>query len=210
MNNRSVCRDWRSDIPRICAVHSGCQKLHIPEWITCEGLPTEIYNSLLSLRQGKIAGRYIATAISFLNTNPIFALSYASEAARIAYRLPAVRFILAKAAFACCNLTLALRNFRAARRLSGGLEPVPWIIRCLSKMNRSDEAVAVGNDVYALPAKPSVRQEIALAMAEARIKQGRPDLALLELQQVQFRVPYRDEALRLMHRLGALQESHNV
>ncbi|MCG6568366.1 tetratricopeptide repeat protein [Tessaracoccus sp. ZS01] len=124
---------------------------------------------------------HIWAAGQYIDTDPALAFRHAEAARRRAGRLPIVREAAAETAYAAGEFAVALREFRAIRRMSGGDELIPLIADCERALGRHHEALDVLNELN--PKHPDVNLHIECLLVEAGI---RDDLG------------QRDEALRLL------------
>ncbi|MDO5677894.1 MAG: hypothetical protein Q4G35_10360 [Propionibacteriaceae bacterium] len=137
-----------------------------------KGLPKDLADTVAA---------HIWAAGQLIDEDPELAFRHAEAARRRAGRLPIVREAAAETAYAAGEFQIALREFRAIRRMSGGDELIPLIADCERALGRHREALEVLNELN--PKNPDVNLHIECLLVEAGI---RDDLG------------QRDEALRLL------------
>ncbi|WP_074437019.1 hypothetical protein [Tessaracoccus massiliensis] len=124
---------------------------------------------------------HIWAAGQLIDTDPALAFRHAEAARRRAARLPIVREAAAETAYVAGEYAVALREFRAIRRMAGGDELIPLIADCERALGRHRDALEVLEELN--PKNPDVNLHIECLLVEAGI---RDDLG------------QRDEALRLL------------
>ncbi len=97
-----------------------------------KGLPKDLADTV---------GAHILAAGLLLDVDPELAHRHAEAARRRAGRLPIVREAAAEAAYAAGHYDIALREFRAIRRMNGGDELLPVIADCERALGRHREAL---------------------------------------------------------------------
>lgn len=137
-----------------------------------KGLPKDLADTVAA---------HIWAAGQLIDEDPALAFRHAEAARRRAGRLPIVREAAAETAYAAGEFAVALREFRAIRRMSGGDELIPLIADCERALGRHRDALEVLNELN--PRHPDVNLHIECLLVEAGI---RDDLG------------QRDEALRLL------------
>ncbi|MDO5067221.1 MAG: tetratricopeptide repeat protein [Propionibacteriaceae bacterium] len=149
-----------------------------------KGLPKDL---------AEIVAAHLLAAGTLLDEDPDLAYRHAAAAKRRAGRLAVVREATAEAAYASGRYEIALREFRAIRRMSGGDELLPVLADCERALGRHRDAL----DLLATldPRTKNLGLRIECLLVEAGI---RDDLG------------QRGEALRLLksaisHRIGPRQ-----
>ncbi|MGM1458887.1 MAG: hypothetical protein ABZF75_00585, partial [Columbia Basin potato purple top phytoplasma] len=93
-----------------------------------------------------------------------------------------VRETLAITAYAIGDYSLALRELRTFRRISGSNEQLPLMVDSERGLERPDRALELGRSVDREELTVPTRVELAIAMSGARLDQEQPELALAELE----------------------------
>jgi len=148
------------------------QEIHPGVKAELKGLPKDLADTVAA---------HIWAAGQLIDEDPALAFRHAEAARRRAGRLPIVREAAAETAYAAGEFAVALREFRAIRRMSGGDELIPLIADCERALGRHRDALEVLNELN--PKHPDANLHIECLLVEAGI---RDDLG------------QRDEALRLL------------
>ncbi|MCC2593185.1 hypothetical protein LKO27_07145 [Tessaracoccus sp. OS52] len=97
-----------------------------------KGLPKEL---------AEIVGAHILAAGELIDVDPELAFKHAEAARRRAGRIPMVREAAAETAYAAGHYDVALREFRALRRMNGGDEFLPVMADCERALGRPRDAL---------------------------------------------------------------------
>ena len=97
-----------------------------------KGFPKDLANTV---------GAHILAAGELLDVDPELAYRHAEAARRRAGRLPVVREAAAETAYLSGHYDIALREFRAIRRMNGGDELLPVLADCERALGRHREAL---------------------------------------------------------------------
>lgn len=127
-----------------------------------------------------VAG-HLVMASRVVDTDPPLAHRHALAAARRAGRIPVVRETLGITAYLTGDYSLALRELRTFRRLSGRNDQLPVMVDCERGLGRPKKALELAGEVDRQSLPPAVAVELAIARSGARLDLGQPDLALVEL-----------------------------
>lgn len=127
-------------------------------------------------------GAHIWAAGQLVDVDPDLAYRHAEAARRRAPRLPVTREATAETAYAAGEYAVALREYRAIRRMSGGDELIPVLADCERALGRPRDALELLAEVDPRTAKLELRIECLLVEAGIRDDLGQ-----------------RDEAKRLLH-----------
>ena len=146
-----------------------------------KGLPKDLANTV---------GAHILAAGELLDVDPELAYRHAEAARRRAGRLPVVREAAAETAYVSGHYDIALREFRAIRRMNGGDELLPVLADCERALGRHREALELLASLDPGTKKLGLRIECILVEAGIRSDLGQ-----------------RGEAMRLLkaaisHRIG--------
>lgn len=114
-----------------------------PEDFDESSLPAGVRAELKGLPKDLAAtvGAHVLAAGELLDVDPELAYRHAEAARRRAGRLPAVREAAAETAYASGHYDIALREFRAIRRMNGGDELLPVLADCERALGRHREAL---------------------------------------------------------------------
>lgn len=121
-------------------------------------------------------------ASMLIETDIALAHRHAQAAGRRAGRVSVVRETLAITAYAVEDYTLALRELRTYRRLSGSNEQLPLMVDCERGLGRPEKALELGRSVDRSELTVPTRVELAIAMSGARLDLGQAEQALAELE----------------------------
>ncbi|MHA6511469.1 hypothetical protein [Tessaracoccus sp. Z1128] len=117
-----------------------------------------------------------------MDLDPQLAFRHAEAARRRAGRLPIVREAAAETAYAAGEYGIALREFRAIRRMSGGDELIPVIADCERALGRPRDALEILNELDPRTKDIWLRIECLLVEAGVRDDLGQRPEALRLLQ----------------------------
>ena len=124
-----------------------------------KGLPKDLADTV---------GAHIWAAGQLVDTDPEMAFRHAEAARRRAGRLPVVREAAAETAYAAGEFAVALREFRAIRRMSGGDELLPVIADCERALGRPRDALEVLAELD--PKTKDINLRIECLLVEAGIR----------------------------------------
>ncbi|MDF2574837.1 MAG: hypothetical protein K0S05_1749 [Agromyces sp.] len=156
----------------------------IPESIEARDLEKTARAELktLSKENADWVARHLVAASMYLDVDPELAHQHAQSAGRRAGRIAVVRETLAITAYAIGDFTLALRELRTYRRISGRNDQLPLMVDSERGVGRPDRALEVGRSVERATLPAAVQVGLAIAMSGARLDLGQPELALAELE----------------------------
>ena len=118
---------------------------------------------------------HVAAAVLLLEDYPATAQQYAAVAKRMAGRNAAVRETLGMCAYQAGDFETALREFKAAGRISGRDDLVPLIADCERALGRPERALEIASAPVTL--NQADRVELRLVAAGARMDLGQPGAA---------------------------------
>lgn len=124
-----------------------------------KGLPKDLADTV---------GAHIWAAGRLIDADPELAFRHAEAARRRAGRLPVVREAAAETAYAAGEYAVALREFRAIRRMTGGDELIPVIADCERALGRPREALSVLAELSSTSRDIGLRIECLIVEAGAR------------------------------------------
>ncbi len=138
-----------------------------------KGLPKDLAETV---------GAHIWAAGQLVDVDPDLAFRHAEAARRRAGRLPIVREAAAETAYAAGEYAVALREFRAIRRMSGGDELIPVIADCERALGRPRDALEVLGELDPKSKDIWLRIECLLVEAGVRADLGQTAEAMRLLQ----------------------------
>jgi tetratricopeptide (TPR) repeat protein len=138
-----------------------------------KGLPKDLAETV---------GAHIWAAGQLVDLDPELAFRHAEAARRRAGRLPIVREAAAETAYAAGEYAVALREFRAIRRMSGGDELIPVIADCERALGRPRDALQVLSELNPKTRDIWLRIECLLVEAGTRADMGQKPEAMRLLQ----------------------------
>jgi tetratricopeptide (TPR) repeat protein len=161
----------------------------VPDEITGHELDREVRAELRTLPRelADQVARHLVAAAQLLDVDPEQALAHALAARRRAARVGVVREAAGLTAYRAGRYAEALRELRAARRMSGSVEHLPVIADAERGMGRPLRAldIAASDEVAALDLAGQV--EMRIVAAGARRDMGQFDAALVTLEGANLR-----------------------
>ncbi|WP_405862163.1 tetratricopeptide repeat protein [Streptomyces sp. NBC_00090] len=156
----------------------------IPEEVTGEEIDPDVRQELMSLPKGlaEDVSRNLVMVAQLIDEDPERAYEYSRVALRLASRVAAVREAAGFAAYATQKYSEALAEFRAARRMSGGVELWPVMADCERGMGRPERALAMAGEPEVQKLDKAGQVEMRLVAAGARRDLGQLDAAIVTLQ----------------------------
>ena len=155
----------------------------LPEDVTGDELDPAVTRDLsaLSRDNATVVARHLVMAGLLLDENPELALAHARAASGRAGRLAAAREATGLAAYAAQQPDEALRELRAARRLSGDTGHLPLMADCERALGRPERALELARSSEAASLPPALAAEMRIVASGARADLGQLDAAVLEL-----------------------------
>lgn len=162
----------------------------IPAEITGEELP-RIENfqlQSLALENAERVRKHLVALIQFLPTDPERAFKHGQAAVFRAGRIAIVRERAGIAGVESGHYEIAQKDLRAASRISGSLEVLPYIARCEVALGNPRKTLEIAGSVD--PKKLSVAAQVMMRIAasKARSALGERDAAVLTLQCAELNV----------------------
>jgi tetratricopeptide (TPR) repeat protein len=117
-----------------------------------------------------------------IDTDPERAWQHASAAARRAGRVGVVREAAGLTAYAAGHFAEALRELRAAMRMTGAVDQLPLVADCERGLGRPQRALALASSDDVKRLDHAGRIEMRIVAAGARRDMGQPEAALVTLQ----------------------------
>ncbi|MFE4700368.1 hypothetical protein ACFRIC_25200 [Streptomyces sp. NPDC056738] len=139
---------------------------------------------LLSLPKGlaEDVSRNLVMVARLIDEDPEAAYAYSRIALRLASRVAAVREAAGFAAYANQKFSEALAEFRAARRMTGGVELWPVMADCERGMGRPEKALEMAGAPEVQKLDKASQVEMRLVAAGARRDMDQLDAAIVTLQ----------------------------
>ncbi|MEV7423315.1 MULTISPECIES: tetratricopeptide repeat protein [unclassified Streptomyces] len=117
-----------------------------------------------------------------IDEDPEQAYAYSRIALRLASRVAAVREAAGFAAYATQKYAEALAEFRAARRMTGGVDLWPVMADCERGLGRPERAMAMAGEPEVQKLDKAGQVEMRLVAAGARRDMGQIEAAIVTLQ----------------------------
>ncbi|WP_201300781.1 hypothetical protein [Streptomyces sp. HF10] len=156
----------------------------IPEDVTGDEIDKDVRQELQSLPKtlAEDVARNLVMVARLIDEDPEGAYGYSKVALRLASRVAAVREAAGFAAYANQKYSEALAEFRAARRMTGGVELWPVMADCERGLGRPEKALDMAGapEVHKLDKAGQV--EMRLVAAGARRDMDQLDAAIVTLQ----------------------------
>lgn len=156
----------------------------LPDDVTGDELDPEVRRDLSALSKDNAAAvaRHLVMAGLLLEENPELALEHARAASGRAGRLAAAREATGLAAYAAQQPDEALRELRAARRLSGDTSHLPLMADCERALGRPERALELARTPEAAALSASLAAEMRIVASGARADLGQAEAAVVELR----------------------------
>ncbi|MFI6764476.1 hypothetical protein [Streptomyces sp. NPDC050355] len=156
----------------------------IPEDVTGDEIDKDVRQELLSLPKtlADDVAKNLVMVAKLLDEDPEQAYGYSRVALRLASRVAAVRESAGFAAYAVGKYSEALAEFRAARRMTGGVDLWPVMADCERGMGRPEKALAMAGEPEVQKLDRAGQVEMRLVAAGARKDMGQADAAVVTLQ----------------------------
>jgi len=160
----------------------------------------------LSTLDGPVAGtvaRHLVMTGRVMDTDPELAHLHAQHARKRAGRVAVVREAAGHAAYNAGHFDVALKEFQAARRISGRADFIAVMADCERGIGRPEKAVAMLDDADVRSLPVDVAAELAIVAAGALRAMHRPEEALeLIRRALPHRPPLEQWTARLQYALG--------
>jgi len=137
----------------------------------------------LSPEQADIVGAHLLMAGQLIDSDPALAHRHAEAARRRAARLPVTREAAGETAYAAGQYAVALAEFRALRRMTGGDDFVAAMADCERALGNPDKALKLVKEGLRSDPDFSARVELRLVEAGCRLDLDQADEALRVLRQ---------------------------
>ena len=155
----------------------------LPEDITGEELEKRRRAELRSLavENAEAVAKHLVAIERFLESNPELAFRHGQEATFRAGRVALVRELSGLAALRAGKFDIAQKDLRAAQRISGSIEVMPYIAQCEVALGNPRKALEIAGDVDAKALSVAGRVELRIAAAGARSALSQYDAAVVTL-----------------------------
>ena len=173
----------------------------IPDDVTGEELEKSVRAELLSLsaENAKVVARHLVCINIHMDSDPELAHKHGVAAAHHAGRLAVVRESAGYAAYRAGHYEIALKELRAAHRISGDVSMWPVMADCERGLNRPLKALNLaGSDEVKRLAKPE-EIEMRIVASGARRDLGEFDAAVITLTCKELKTENEEWAVRLRY-----------
>ena len=173
----------------------------IPDEITGEELEKSVRAELLSLsaENAKVVARHLVSINIHMDSDPELAHKHGLAAAHHAGRLAVVRESAGYAAYRAGHFEIALKELRAAHRISGDVSMWPVMADCERGLGRPLKALNLaGSDEVKRLAKPE-EIEMRIVASGARRDLGELDAAVITLTCKELKTENEEWAVRLRY-----------
>lgn len=162
------------------------------------GLPKEL---------GSVVAAHLVAAGELVDEDPELAYRHAEAARRRAARLPVVREATAETAYAAGEFAVALNEYRALRRMTGGAEYLPVMADCERALGRPENALRLAREAADAGLDADQQVEMLLVEAGSRDDMGnRPEALRLLKNGISRKLGSRLAQARLRYAYADLQE----
>lgn len=160
------------------------RRLPIPEDVTGEEVPRDVRQELMGLPKtlAEDVAKNLVMVGRLLEEDPEQAYQYSRVALRLASRVPAVREAAGFASYGVSRYAEALAEFRAARRMTGGVHLWPVMADCERGMGRPERALSMAGEPEVQQLDKAGQVEMRIVAAGARRDMGQADAAVVTLQ----------------------------
>lgn len=155
----------------------------IPEEVTGEELEKSARAELLSLSadNAKVVARHLVCVDLFIDSDPERAHLHGMAAAHHAGRLAVARETAGYAAYRAGKYEIALRELRAAHRISGDVSIWPVMADCERGLGRPQKALEMAGSAQVSKLAKEQEIEMRIVAAGARRDMGQMDAAVITL-----------------------------
>ncbi len=173
----------------------------IPEEVTGEELEKTLRAELLSLspENAKVVARHLVCVNNYVESDPERAYKHGMAAAHHAGRLAVVRESAGYAAYRAGHYEIALRELRAAHRISGDVTTWPVMADCERGLGNPLKALAMAGSPEVKRLEKAEEIEMRIVAAGARRDLGEFDAAVITLTCKELNNESQDWSLRLRY-----------
>jgi len=173
----------------------------IPEEITGEELDKSVRAELLSLsaENAKVVSRHLACINLYMDSDPELAHKHGIAAAHHAGRLAVVRESAGYAAYRAGHFEIALKELRAANRISGDVSAWPVMADCERGLGKPLKALDLAGSPEVKRLGKAEEIEMRIVASGARRDLGEFDAAVITLTCKELKEEREEWALRLRY-----------
>lgn len=173
----------------------------IPEEITGEELDKSVRAELLSLsaENAKVVSRHLACINLYMDSDPELAHKHGIAAAHHAGRLAVVRESAGYAAYRAGHFEIALKELRAANRISGDVSAWPVMADCERGLGKPLKALDLAGSPEVKRLGKAEEIEMRIVASGARRDLGEFDAAVITLTCKELKEEQEEWALRLRY-----------
>ena len=173
----------------------------IPDEITGEELDKSVRAELLSLsaENAKVVSRHLACINLYMDSDPEIAHKHGIAAAHHAGRLAVVRESAGYAAYRAGHYEIALKELRAAHRISGDVSAWPVMADCERGLGRPLKALELAGSPEVKRLEKAQEIEMRIVASGARRDLGESDAAVITLTCKELKEESEDWAVRLRY-----------
>ncbi len=173
----------------------------IPEEVTGEELEKTLRAELLSLspENAKVVARHLVCVNNYMESDPQRAHKHGMAAAHHAGRLAVVRESAGYAAYRAGHYGIALKELRAAHRISGDVTTWPVMADCERGLGNPLKALAMAGSPEVKRLEKAEEIEMRIVAAGARRDLGEFDAAVITLTCKELNNESKDWSLRLRY-----------
>jgi tetratricopeptide (TPR) repeat protein len=185
----------------------------IPEDVTGEELEKSVRAELLSLsaENAKVVARHMVCVNLYMDVDPELAHKHAVAAAHHAGRLAVVRETAGYAAYRAGHYEIALKELRAANRISGDVTMWPVMADCERGLGNPLKALSLAGSPEVKRLDKAEEIEMRIVASGARRDLGEIDAAVVTLQCKELKNESDEWAVRLRYAYAdALQAAGRV
>jgi len=181
----------------------------IPDEVTGEELEKSARAELLSLSadNAKVVARHLVCVSLFIDSDPDRAYLHGMAAAHHAGRLAVARESAGYAAYRAGKYEIALRELRAAHRISGDVSIWPVMADCERGLGRPQKALEMAGSPEVKKLEKSEEIEMRIVAAGARRDLGQYDAAVITLTCKELKNESAEWAIRLRYAYADALES---
>lgn len=188
----------------------------IPDEVTGEELEKTARAELLSLSadNAKVVARHLVCVGLFIDSDPERAYLHGMAAAHHAGRLAVARETAGYAAYRAGKYEIALRELRAAHRISGDVSTWPVMADCERGLGRPEKALEMAGSPEVSKLEKAEEIEMRIVAAGARRDLGQLDAAVITLTCRELKTENAEWSVRLryayadaLHAAGRLVEA---
>ena len=173
----------------------------IPEEVTGEELEKSVRAELLSLsaENAKVVARHLVCINLNMDSDPELAHKHGTAAAHHAGRLAVVRESAGYAAYRAGHYEIALKELRAAHRISGDVSMWPVMADCERGLGKPLKAIALAGSPEVSRLEKAEEIEMRIVASGARSDLGEFDAAVLTLTCKELKIDIEPWAVRLRY-----------